>query len=105
MISREIKERGEVEGFGIVFLEAGACARPVVGAKSGGIPDAVIEGVTVILGDPLNEEEIARAIIRILQDEPLAKSLGENGKRRVETELTIENFADKLKRIINNNGW
>ncbi|HAH20742.1 MAG: hypothetical protein A2Y00_07365 [Omnitrophica WOR_2 bacterium GWF2_43_52] len=104
MISREIKERGEVEGFGIVFLEAGACARPVVGAKSGGVPDAVIDGVTGILVDPLNEEEIARAIIRILQDEPLAKSLGENGKRRVETELTIENFADKLKRIINNNG-
>lgn len=101
MASREIKERGEVEGFGIVFLEAGACARPVIAAKSGGIPDAVIDGVTGLLIDPLNEEEIAQAIIRILQDEALAKSLGENGRRRAENDFTLENLGEKLKGIIN----
>lgn len=101
MVSQEIKERGEVEGFGIVFLEAAACAKPVIGSKSGGIPDAVIDGVTGILVNPLNEDEIARAIVCVLQDEQLAKSLGENGRKRVESELTLENFGEKLKRIIN----
>ena len=101
MVSKEIKERGEVEGFGIVFSEAAACAKPGIGSKSGGIPDAVIDGVTGILTDPLNEDEIARAIVRLLRDEKLAKALGENGRKRAETELTIENFGEKLKRIIN----
>lgn len=101
MVSREIKERGEVEGFGIVFLEAAACARPVIGSKSGGIPDAVIDGLTGILVNPLNEDEIALAIVRVLQDEQLAKRLGENGRKRVESELSIGNLGEKLKKIIN----
>ena len=101
MVSKEIKERGEVEGFGIVFLEAAACARPVIGSKGGGIADAVIDGDTGILVDPSNEDEIARAIVRVLQDEELANRLGENGRRRAETELTIENFGEKLKKLIN----
>ena len=101
LVSKEIKERGEVEGFGIVFLEAASCARPVIGSKSGGIADAVIDGDTGILVDPLNEDEIARAIIRVLQDEKLANRLGENGRKRVETELTVENFGEKLKKLIN----
>ena len=101
MVSKEIKERGEVEGFGIVFLEAAACAKPVIGSKSGGIADAVIDGDTGILVDPLNEDEIARAIIRVLQDEKLANRLGENGRKRVKNELNIDNFGDKLRKIIN----
>lgn len=101
MVSKEIKERGEAEGFGIVFLEAAACAKPVIGSKSGGIPDAVIDNVTGLLVDPFNEEEIAQAITRVLQDERLAKRLGENGRKRVETESTMENFCEKLKKIMN----
>lgn len=101
LVSKEIKERGEVEGFGIVFLEAACCAKPVIGSKSGGIADAVIDGVTGILVDPLNEDEIARAIIRVLQDEGLARRLGENGRKRMETEFTIEHFGEKLKKLIN----
>jgi len=52
MTSREIKTSGEVEGFGIVFLEAGACGKAAIGTLSGGIPEAVIDGVTGILVNP-----------------------------------------------------
>lgn len=100
MTSKEIKERGEVEGFGIVFLEAGACGKPVIGGKSGGIPDAVIDGVTGILVDPNNVDEIASAIIRLLSDRDLALRLGENGRKRVERELNITEFGKKLNEVI-----
>ena len=100
MTSREIKKRGEVEGFGIVFLEAGACGKPVIGSKSGGIPDAVIDGVTGILVDPFDIEEIADAIIRLLSNENLAARLGENGKKRVEEELNIHRLAERLKEVL-----
>lgn len=101
MTSKEIKERGEVEGFGIVFLEAGACGKPVIGSKSGGIPDAVIDGVTGILVDPLDIEGIADAIIRLLSNENLAARLGENGRKRVETESNINGLGERLKEIVN----
>ena len=44
MISREIDDKGEVEGFGIVYLEANACATPVLGWRSGGVEDAIADG-------------------------------------------------------------
>jgi len=102
MTSREIKERGEVEGFGIVFLEAGACGKPVIGSKSGGIPDALIDGVTGILVDPLDIEGIADAIIRLLSNENLAARLGKNGRKRVEKELNIDRLGERLRAVL---GW
>jgi phosphatidylinositol alpha-1,6-mannosyltransferase len=94
MPSRETK--GDAEGFGIVYLEANACGKPVIGGRSGGIPDAICEGLTGLLVDPSNEEEIADAIIRVLQDEFLAEKLGANGRKRVEQELTWDRIATRL---------
>lgn len=99
LTSREIKERGEVEGFGIVFLEAAACGKPVIGGKSGGIPDAVIDDVTGILVDPMDVEGIADAIIRLLSDENLAARLGENGQKRVKDELNTNRFTERLREV------
>ena len=97
LASREIPETGEVEGFGIVFLEAGACAKPVIGGRSGGIPDAVVDGVTGILVDPSDEHAIASAIVRFLTDRELAKKMGENGKRRVENEFNMDVLSKNLE--------
>ncbi|CAM3556586.1 glycosyltransferase family 4 protein [Marinicrinis lubricantis] len=79
MPSREIKEKGDVEGFGIVFLEANYYKVPVIGGNSGGIPDAIVKDKTGFLIDPLNEEEIAQKILTLLQDEKLAYQMGESG--------------------------
>jgi len=79
MPSRDIKEKGDVEGFGIVFLEANYYRLPVIGGNSGGIPDAVRDSVTGYLVDPLDEKEIADRIEQLVMDEDLARTLGDNG--------------------------
>lgn len=99
LTSRQIRARGEVEGFGIVFLEAAVFAKPVIAARSGGISDAVLDGVTGLLVDPAEPETIAGAAIKLLSDKGLANRLGEAGRARVEREFGLEPFAEKLKDI------
>ena len=103
LTSREIETNGEVEGFGIVFLEAGACGKPVIGARSGGIQDAVIDKMTGILVDPSDISGTSEAIIKLLSDEELRNRLGKNGKIRVEKELNMTVFAEKLQMVLTNN--
>lgn len=83
MPSRPLPQ-GDFEGFGIVFLEAGACGKPVIGGRSGGVPEAVIDGVTGILVDPTDVGEISDALTRLLRDEEEAARLGMAGRRRTE---------------------
>jgi phosphatidylinositol alpha-1,6-mannosyltransferase len=85
-----------VEGFGIVFLEANACGKPVVGARSGGIPDAVLNGKTGLLVEPDDEVELAQALIRLLTDEYLAAQLGQQGQQRVVQEANWDRVAERL---------
>ena len=84
MPSRELAQRDGVEGFGAVFLEAGACAKPVVGGRSGGIADAVHDGVTGLLVNPTDVDELAAALIHLLRDPAEARRLGAQGRRRAE---------------------
>jgi len=100
MPSYEIKERGDVEGFGIVYLEAGASGKPVIGGKSGGIPDAIINGETGLLVDPLDISQIAGTLIKLLTNPELAQKLGKKGRARVEEELSWEKMAEKIREII-----
>jgi len=74
---------GDTEGYGIVFLEAGAWGKPVIGGRAGGVIDAVDDGVTGILVDGTNVDEIANAIIKLLSDNDLAKQMGEAGRQKV----------------------
>jgi phosphatidylinositol alpha-1,6-mannosyltransferase len=89
-------EGAHAEGFGIVFLEAGLMGKPVVGGRSGGIPDAVAEGETGFLVDPGDPSEIAGAVVRILLDGDLAARLGAAGRRRVLDEFTWERTVDRI---------
>ncbi len=100
MPSYEIKEKGDVEGFGITYLEANACGKPVIGGRSGGVPDAVIDGETGLLVDPLNINQIAQALIKLLTNPEVARKLGEEGRRRVEKELNWQKMAEKIRGII-----
>jgi len=100
MPSRARIENCDVEGFGLVFLEASACGKPVIAGRSGGIPDAVDHGVTGYLVDPGDPDEIAEYLIRILQDPTLAGRLGESGRKRVLREFTWDHFASKLRQIL-----
>jgi phosphatidyl-myo-inositol dimannoside synthase len=72
------------EGFGIVYLEAGAYGKPVVAGNVGGAVDAVIDLETGLLVDPLDPVALAEAIVRLLRDRELARQLGAAGRRRAE---------------------
>ena len=77
----------EVEGLGIVYLEASACGLPVIAGSSGGAPDAVLDGITGIVVDGENNQEIASAAIKLLLDIDGAKAMGLAGR-----EWIIENW-------------
>jgi phosphatidylinositol alpha-1,6-mannosyltransferase len=77
----------EVEGLGIVYLEASSCALPVIAGRSGGAPDAVDEGVTGFSVDGTSTSEVSSAIIKLLNDPARAKAMGEAGRRWI-----IENW-------------
>ncbi len=68
------------EGFGIAYLEAGAHGKPVVAGGVGGALDAVRDGETGLLVDPLDAVAVAAAITRLLREEQLARRLGEAGR-------------------------
>jgi phosphatidyl-myo-inositol dimannoside synthase len=74
----------DVEGLGMVFLEAAACARPVVAGTSGGAPEAVREGVTGHVVDPRSPTAVADAIAGLLADPDRARAMGAAGRAWVE---------------------
>jgi phosphatidylinositol alpha-1,6-mannosyltransferase len=93
--------RGEnVEGFGIAYLEANACGKPVVGGRTGGVPDAIIDGETGLLVDPLDVRDIRKAIVRILGDDEKAREMGLAGRKRVETEYNWRSVSEKILDLI-----
>ena len=74
----------EQEGFGIVFLEAAACGVPQVAGRSGGAAEAVADGETgIVVDDPADPGEVARALRRLLADPGLRRSMGDAARRRV----------------------
>ena len=75
---------GDDEGFGLVFLEAGTCCLPVIGGRSGGVQEAVIDGETGSVADGNSSQETAETIIRVLMDRELAKELARNGLSRAQ---------------------
>jgi phosphatidyl-myo-inositol dimannoside synthase len=96
MLSRQIDRVGEVEGFGIVFLEANAAATPVLAGRSGGVEDAVEDGVNGLLVDPEDDEAVVEALTRLLTDTSLRQKLGQEGRRRVLQEFDRRDRAARL---------
>ena len=93
-------ERGDVEGFGIVFLEANAFGKPVIGGRSGGALDAIVDGETGLLVDPNDVDEVANGVVRLLEDADEATRLGANGKRRVESDFSWTACAIRFRTVI-----
>jgi phosphatidylinositol alpha-1,6-mannosyltransferase len=100
MVSRERSEENDVEGFGLVFLEANACAKPVVAGRSGGVPDAVVDGVTGLLVDPQNVEAIALALEKVLTNDNLGRQLGEQGRSRTMRDFRWREVGERVLDIL-----
>jgi glycosyltransferase involved in cell wall biosynthesis len=100
MVSREIPEKGEVEGLGLVYMEAAAARMPVIAGNSGGVPDVVTDGVNGILVNPQSVDDISHALLRLYKDNHLRKELGENGRCLAETEWRWETVAQRILEIV-----
>ncbi len=96
--SRELSD-GDTEGFGIVFAEANAFGKPVIGGTSGGTADSIVDGVTGLRVDGGNVEKIAHAILAVLTDDGYARRLGEAGRERVRREFRWKEKADRVWEI------
>ena len=90
----------EVEGFGIVFLEAAAAGKAVVGGHSGGAGEAVVDELTGLLVDGAEPKAVALACAKLLRFPDLAASFGSAGRSRVETEFTWPRRAAALMAIL-----
>ena len=90
----------EVEGLGIVYLEASACGLPVIAGKSGGAPDAVIDGTTGLVVDGTNNDEIAKAAIALLSDPSKAQQMGAAGRQWIIDEWRWEIWAQKFESLL-----
>jgi len=82
------------EGFGLVYLEAGAYGLPVIATRSGGVPEAVKDGQTGLLVEPGDVPGIAEAMLRLLSDTELAREMGRQNRLWAET-LTWERTAQE----------
>jgi phosphatidylinositol alpha-1,6-mannosyltransferase len=101
MPSRFLPADHDVEGFGIVYLEASACGRAVIGGRSGGIEDAVLDGKTGLLVDPGEVGALEQAVLRLWRDTGLRISLGAAGRKRILSELTWSHFGANVRTVVN----
>lgn len=94
------KINGDVEGFGIVYLEAALFGKPSVAGKDGGAPEAVLDNETGFIIDGNNIDEISKIIKKLLKDEELCRKMGERARQRVLQEFRYEKQVEKLKKIL-----
>lgn len=90
----------EVEGLGIVYLEASACGLPVVGGISGGAPDALLEGETGFAVDGLKPEAVAEKIIYLLDNPEIAASMGARGRQWIVDEWEWRNWSARFNQLL-----
>ena len=94
---------GDTEGFGLVFREANACRKPVIGGRAGGVVEAVQDNESGLLVDGNNVDDIAAAIARILDDQALAERLSVNGLKLAldnNTAAVARQFLKTCERVL-----
>lgn len=98
LLPRELPNN-DIEGFGIVYLEAAVFGKPSVGTQSGGVPEAVLDNETGLLVPPNDPAAAATAITRLLSDRDLANRLATAARTRAQ-EFTQEQFSNRLRTVL-----
>jgi len=93
-----VEPDGSSEGYGIVYLEAGAHGLPVVGGDVAGARDAVRHGDTGLLVDPTAPQDVAAALRTLLKDQPLRERMGEAGRKKASGQ-TWAGFTRRLEQV------
>lgn len=95
----------EQEGFGIVFVEAGACGVPAVAGDSGGAAEAVAHDATgIVIDDPRSVDEVEASLRRLLADDGARRAMGRAARVRAEQEFSYEVLAARLADAIGAHG-
>ena len=90
----------EVEGLGIVYLEASACGLPVIVGNSGGAVDAVLDQKTGLLVDGTKSDQIADAICELLANPERAKQMGAAGRDWVIKNWQLSSWSEKFNKVL-----
>jgi len=91
--------KDDVEGFGIVALEAAVAGKPVVATRVGGIPDAVEDGRSGTLTDPGDYSQLSQAVISLLEDHALCLSMGRYGRCRAIKEFSSRPICARYEAV------
>ena len=90
----------EVEGLGISYLEASACGLPVIAGASGGAPDAVDEGKSGVVVSGIDNQAIAKAVIKFLNDPETSKTMGLYGRNWVVEKWRWEIWSEAFEQLL-----
>lgn len=104
LCTQEVGQRREVEGFGLVFLEAQACGTPVVGTRTGGIPDAIADGDGGWLIAQDDAAELTRILRQLIGEPEYFRAAGLAARARVERECTWEHYTRQFMDALQVNG-
>ena len=92
------------ESFGVAAVEAGACARPVIASRVGGVPEVIVDGQTGILVPPKNHLALAEAIIKLASDDNLCDKMGREGyafvREHYQWEKSLDSMCELYERVI-----
>jgi phosphatidylinositol alpha-1,6-mannosyltransferase len=91
----------EVEGLGIVYLEASSCGLPVIAGKSGGAPDAVVDGTTGVVVDGEDDKQIAQEVIKLFNDPVASNAMGSRGRQWIVDNWRWEIWSEKFEELLN----
>jgi phosphatidylinositol alpha-1,6-mannosyltransferase len=90
----------EVEGLGISYLEASACGLPVIAGTSGGAPDAVDEGNSGVVVSGVDNDAIAKAVIKFLNDSETSETMGHYGRNWVVEKWRWEIWSEAFEQLL-----
>ena len=88
------------EAFGLVFLEAGFCAKPSVSTAIGGIPEIIIDGETGYLVNTHHPDEVAEKVIALIASEQDRLAMGDAAKRHISKNFGLSDRIDQLERLL-----
>jgi len=88
-----------MEGLGVAILQAMASGIPVIATPVGGIPEAVIDGVTGLLVPPRNSEALGTAVLRLLSSPDIRMAMGQEGKRAVQERFSLDSMVEGTLKV------